>query len=240
LGYTNKYSARKGRPDFPLELITGETILKILTVEDQGLDQMGLERTLQTMDHGYLVTMTTSLEGALELIDRVKFDFVFSDLHIYRNEKYSTPVTEPLGFEVLSACKQRAIRCAMISAYASAESIDEAKRRGACSFFPKSLSVPLMASIMSLVLKNETFTYCPMVAGPEPKERLLISSLTPVQLKVLELLSDGKTYKQISKLANISENSVKSILGKWYAMSASKNRAEGETEFKRLSANARQ
>jgi len=211
-------------------------MMKILAVEDQPLSQVGLERTLKTIDHGHMITMASSLDEGLALIACVKFDFVFCDLHTYRNAQSKT--IEPLGFEIVSACKKRGIRCAVISGDVTTESIAEATRRGACSFFDKTNSVALMASIMSLVLKNDTFTHCPMVAGPEPKERLLISSLTPIQLKVLELLSDGKSYKQIAKLAHISESTVKSHLRKWYAATATKNRDEGAMEFKRLRANA--
>jgi DNA-binding NarL/FixJ family response regulator len=85
---------------------------------------------------------------------------------------------------------------------------------GAAGFIPKSLSVEMMSEAIQTILDGDTWTPPDITLETEDDEDVAalisrLSSLTPQQIKVLMMLSEGLLNKQIAFELNVSEATVK-------------------------------
>ena len=104
---------------------------------------------------------------------------------------------------------------AMISANADPRVIRQAIDFGAAGFIPKSASVEEIRGAVRALLAGDRWTPSQaMSAGEATNEDAILAmrlaALTPQQLRVLAMLSEGKLNKQIAYDLDISEATVKS------------------------------
>lgn len=106
-----------------------------------------------------------------------------------------------------------AIPVAIVSASDDAANVRRALSFGAAGFIPKSLDSEKIAQAIAAILAGETWIE-PDLAGPgEDDETTAIArklaTLTPQQVRVLMMLSEGLLNKQIAYELNVSEATVK-------------------------------
>lgn len=85
---------------------------------------------------------------------------------------------------------------------------------GAAGFMPKTLEVPHMGQVLKIVLEGGTWTPGDIdMSGPVDREAgelvKRLASLTPQQVRVLMMLSEGLLNKQIAYELTVSEATVK-------------------------------
>lgn len=183
-------------------------MLKVLIIEDHALVREGLLLALRGLEPG---TQTLGApdadQGLLLLESNEDIDLVMLDLML--------PGTS--GMAVLGAIRKRypTIPVVILSALDDAETAARAMRHGASGFVPKSSSTDALLGALRQVLDGEV--YLPtamreaMERGDGQRNKPLAQRyhLTAAQMRVLELLTQGKTNRQIAEMLSVTEGTVK-------------------------------
>ncbi|MBI5786139.1 MAG: response regulator transcription factor [Rhodocyclales bacterium] len=182
-------------------------MLKLLVIEDHALVREGLLQALKSLDTEVVTLGAADAEAGLEVLAANEdVDLVLLDLML--------PGTS--GMALLGVLRKRfpAMPVVVISALDDADTVARAMRQGASGFVPKSSSTATMVQALRDVLAGEVWLP-PRLRDPSARgsgrgrdvaERY---GLTPAQMRVLELLIQGKTNRQIAELLEVTEGTVK-------------------------------
>ncbi len=201
--------------------------MKILLIDDHVLLLEGLALVLQRAFPTADIRILGSSEQALErLAEDPQADLAIVDL--------AMPGISGVTF--IKALEERRlfIPTVVISASEKITDVSEVMQAGARGFIPKTHDVNGMLDGIRRVLEGEV--YLP----PETRRRLerleqsrAVDATTgrslPIskrQLEVLRLVKDGLSNKQIARVLNISESTIKSHMGALLDVTGAKNRTE--------------
>jgi DNA-binding NarL/FixJ family response regulator len=182
-------------------------MLKLLVIEDHALVREGLLQALKSLGSDVQTQGAADAEAGLEaLAASDDVDLVLLDLML--------PNTS--GMALLGVLRKRfpAIPVVVISALDDPDTVSRAMRQGASGFVPKSSSTATMIDALREVLAGEVYLP-PMHRDPgargtgRGKDVADRYGLTPAQMRVLELLIQGKTNRQIADLLSVTEGTVK-------------------------------
>lgn len=183
-------------------------MLKVLIIEDHALVREGLLLALRGLEPGTQTLGAQDADQGLQLLEaNDDIDLVMLDLML--------PGTS--GMAVLGAIRKRypTIPVVILSALDDAETAARAMRHGASGFVPKSSSTDALLGALRQVLDGEV--YLPsamreaMERGDGQRNKPLAERyhLTAAQMRVLELLTQGKTNRQIAEMLGVTEGTVK-------------------------------
>lgn len=186
--------------------------LKILIADDHELFRDGLRLVLGELGPDLQVIEASSYDQTLEIANREDgLDLVLLDLVMP-----GMPWNEGLG-----AVKRRLPKVPVVILSASEERrlVLEAVRLGAAGFIPKTSSSKVMLSALRLVMSGGVYLPPALIdesavvgRNAEPVHADLsldAAPLTPRQREVLALLGQGKSNKEIARILNLSEGTVK-------------------------------
>lgn len=179
--------------------------VKILIADDHPLFRAAMCHALSTMSNTVLVEASTFPETLSCLEDDDAIELVFLDLTMPGNE----------GLNGLSSIQAQFpdVLVVIVTAQESPSLVQKALALGASGFIPKSASIESIVEAVEQVLDGETW-----VPSNLQSERYVdeadefhnkLRQLTPHQLKVLRMVSDGLLNKQIAYELAISESTVK-------------------------------
>lgn len=182
-------------------------MLKILVVEDHALVREGLLQALRGLGDEVETFSAGSAEEALEQLGQAAdLDLVLLDLML--------PGTSGMG--LVGALRKRfpEIPVLILSALDDPETVSRAMRQGAAGFVPKSSPTETLLGAVRQVLAGDTWL------PPQLEEAVMQKAshgrniaarfrLTPAQMRVLELLVQGKTNRDIAEVLNVTEGTVK-------------------------------
>lgn len=184
--------------------------MKILIADDHELFRDGLRLVLSDLGPDLTVIEASSYDQTLEITNQEEdLDLVLLDLVMP-----GMPWSEGLG-----AVKRRLpkVPVVILSASEDRRLVLEAVRLGAAGFIPKTSSSKVMLSALRLVMSggvylppaliDETAVSSRDMSGPDLS--LDATPLTPRQREVLALLGQGKSNKEIARILNLSEGTVK-------------------------------
>lgn len=183
-------------------------MLKVLIIEDHALVREGLLLALRGLEAGTETVGAEDADQGLRLLDeQADIDLVLLDLML--------PGTS--GMALLGAIRKRypTIPVVILSALDDAETATRAMRQGASGFVPKSSSTEALLGALRQVLDGEVYLPPTMrdamerghgMRGKSLAERY---GLTGAQMRVLELLTEGKTNRQIAEVLSVTEGTVK-------------------------------
>lgn len=183
-------------------------MLKVLIIEDHALVREGLLLALRGLEPGTETLGAEDADTTLKLLDsQDDIDLILLDLML--------PGTS--GMALLGAIRKRypAIPVVILSALDDAETATRAMRQGASGFVPKSNSTDVLLGALRRVLDGEVFLPPSMReamergGGSRTKTLADRFGLTGAQMRVLELLTEGKTNRQIAELLSLTEGTVK-------------------------------
>lgn len=134
------------------------------------------------------------------------------------------------GFQGLGAVRRLFpdTLCILVSACDDREIIAEAMRQGAHGFVPRHLGATAMAKALQRVMAGDLFDPGHML-DHHPAHQLpmgLRAMLTPRELDIMRLLSQGLPNKVIANRLSVSEVTVKSHLGKVFRKLGVQNRLQ--------------
>ncbi len=203
--------------------VEGAVPVKILIADDHELFRDGLRLVLSELDPDLSILEASSYDDALKAVEgEGPFDLVLVDL-----------VMPGKGWqEGLAALKTLAPEtpAVILSANEDRKLVLEGVRLGAAGFIPKTSSSKVMISALKLVLSGGVYLPTALLDaddGPSMSARRLdaspmggdpgmggggggvVTPLTPRQKEVLALLGQGKSNKEIARVLNLSEGTVK-------------------------------
>lgn len=179
---------------------------KILVIEDHVLVREAMSQTLMRLEEGVHCVGVKSADEALAELERdpdrdlAVVDLMLPDIN---------------GFSLLGILAKRfpELPAIVVSALDDSASIQRAMNAGASGFVPKSCSSEELLEAVRIVLDGGIYTPKEAAGGASRRrsgapvqERF---GLTTAQTRVMELLAQGKTNREIADLLGLSEGTVK-------------------------------
>ena len=178
---------------------------RILIVEDHALVREAMAQTLQHLEPGVECVEASNADTALErLSETPDWDLAVIDLML----------PDMNGFSLLGVMAKRFpdIPAIVVSALDDQASVQRALKAGASGFVPKASSGADLLKAIRIVLDGDVFTPAGMKDQGEKRPSVGLNEkfgLTAAQMRVLDLLTQGKTNKEIADLLGLSEGTVK-------------------------------
>lgn len=179
--------------------------MKFLLLDDHPLFRHGLKGIAQKLDpHASVFECATYEEAQAVLNDDL--DLVMLDLRLPGGTD---------GLQVLAAMRSRfpTLPVVVVSASEDKNEIMAALRLGALGFVSKASSADVLENALRLVLAGDIYLPSNIMlnAGADWKKADAPSSLalTERQTQVMRLMAQGESNKQIARILNLAENTVK-------------------------------
>ncbi len=183
--------------------------MRILVIEDHALVREGLLLALRALASkevpAEILGAQDTDEAERALAKNDNFDLVLLDLML--------PGTGGIAYLGVIRKRHPHIPVVILSALDDGETVSKAVRQGAAGFVSKSSPTDVLLGALRDVLAGETWIP-PEYRDQSHKRRRPKSvadrfGLTKSQMRVLELLAEGKTNREIGELLEVTEGTVK-------------------------------
>lgn len=177
----------------------------ILIADDHAVVRQGLRSTLEREKDFVVLDEAENGQSALRLIEKLQPQIAILDVDM----------PEMNGFDVLCAARQKNFPTEIIflTVHREGDLLEEAVRLGAKGFVLKDSAIADISASVRAVVKGEFFTSPAMTSylvsrSLRPKTDANLDRLTPTERKVLKLLADYKTNKEIASEMFVSPRTV--------------------------------
>jgi DNA-binding NarL/FixJ family response regulator len=198
-------SCRDGRPGTPWGAGLETTRYRFLIADDHPLFRGALRQALEGMFEGVTIVEAGSVDEMVQALSADEdVDLVLLDLNM--------PGVRGFSGLLLLRAQFPAVPTMVVSATEEPQAIRRCIELGASGFIPKSLGIEAIRGAIAKVLEGGVWTPPDIeVAGRDEASELTsrLSSLTPQQVRVLMMLSEGLLNKQIAYELSVSEATVK-------------------------------
>lgn len=203
-------------------------LLRLLVIDDHAMVREGLQQILRKLGPNVVQYEAQDAESALLLLETEDdFDLVLLDLML--------PGTS--GLSLLGILRKRypAIPVVVLSALDDLDTVNRAMRLGAAGYVPKSGDGESLLDALRRVLSGEIYLPSHLLdklsvtlsgglgRGRTPADRY---GLTEGQRRVLELLREGKSNRDIGDMLGLTEGTVKVHVSKIFRKLGVVSRAE--------------
>ena len=184
-------------------------MLKLLVVEDHALVREGLLATLKNLDAEAETFGVADANAAIGILETVDIDMMILDLML--------PGTKGLTFLPIVRRRFPTVPVVILSALDDAETVARVMKAGAAGFVSKSGSSAELLETLKAVLSGEIYLPAKFralinrseTAQGEGKTLAQRFGLTAAQSRVLELLAEGSSNRQIGDVLGLTEGTVK-------------------------------
>ncbi len=179
-----------------------------LIVDDHPLFREAIQIAVRAVAPNADIHEATELAAAIDMIAerRLGYDLALVDLTL----------PDTTGFDGIALLRRKfpSLPVLVVSAHDDAAIVRDALALGAAGFVSKSAPKNEIAKAISTVLSGGTWPTAPARAAPARAQggddvASRLSSLTPQQLRVLQMLRQGKLNKQIAHELDVGETTVK-------------------------------
>lgn len=173
--------------------------IRILIVDDHPVVRAGLTSMLGTQADIEVIGSDASGDSALETLAKTPADVMLLDLRM--------PGLG--GVKTIHALRRAGFptRIIVLTSFETDEDIYRAVQAGAQGYLLKDTSLKEMVEAINTVHSGKR--YIPGDIAARLAERMMRSELTARELEILQMLAKGLTNKQIARILNISDNTVK-------------------------------
>lgn len=177
----------------------GNTVIRILIVDDHPVVRAGLASMLGTQAGLRVIGSAAGGEEALRMLQRETIDVVLLDLRMPGMN----------GIEMLRALGRApsSPRVIVLTSFETDEDIYRAVQAGAQGYLLK--DTPQEEMIEAITSVHGGKRYIPRHIAARLADRMMRSSLTTREVEILEMLAKGRTNKEIGSALNISDNTVR-------------------------------
>jgi DNA-binding NarL/FixJ family response regulator len=195
-------------------MTTPEPPIRVALVEDDAATRDGLRWLITTTEGFRCVGAFPSVKAALEGLEAEPADVLLLDIHL----------PGMLGSDAVPLLRQRypQTQVVMLTVYANEDKVFESLRNGACGYLlkktpPAELTEAVRdthrgGSPMSSEIARKVIDLMRRAPAPPPKE----SSLTPQEVRLLQLLAEGHSYQGAGARMNVSVNTVRNYIRSVY------------------------
>ena len=213
--------------------------MAVLVVDDHPLFREGLKQVLQDLAGATEVIAESDATQALKIASaRPDVDLILVDLGMPGMD----------GFTAIERFAQEApgVPVVVISAHEEAAEVRRALSLGAVGYVPKSMPANQLLDALRLVLGGGMYVPPLLLRAAQPRATAVpvhagdgddagsSQPLTPRQLAVLALLSEGKSNKVIARELDLAEKTVKAHVTSVFRALNVVNRTQAAVEARRL------
>ena len=196
--------------------------LRALVIDDHELIRDGMRRVLEDALEFSEVRQAATLDEGLELLADVSPDLILVDLNMPGSDGPESLVA------LVDAFPESSI--VVMSASEAKEDVLGSLAAGVDGYVPKSLAVPEMVAALQQVLSGGTFVPRGLTRGAsapaKPRQPLDgLDNLTARQREVVEQLLLGQSSKEIARVLDVAEGTVKIHLAAVYRVLGVNTRA---------------
>ncbi len=178
------------------------TVLKLLVVDDHALVREGLMQTLHQLEDQVTCAGAQDADDALRRLQSEDYDLVLLDLML--------PGINGMAFLGVLRKRFPSLPVVILSALDDPDTVARAMRQGASGFVPKYSSSEDLLDALRQVLSGVVFLPPQLQDAPGGTRSLSeLYGITAGQMRVLELLGQGKTNREIADLLGLTEGTVK-------------------------------
>ena len=182
-----------------------ETAYRFIIADDHPLFRGALRQTLETQFRDAVIEEAGTLETVTDSLERSgDVDLVLLDLTMPGMRGFS-------GLMYLRA-QYSGVPVVVVSANEDPQAIRRCMEFGASGFIPKSHGIEVIRNAISAVMEGNVWTPPDVDLGSDDGAADLVqrlATLTPQQVRVLMMLSEGLLNKQIAYELSVSEATVK-------------------------------
>lgn len=185
--------------------------LRLILVDDSEVVRMGLKTLLGGEPSLELVGEAGSVATAVELAVRVKPELVLLDIRL----------PDGTGFDACRRILEKLpeTRVLILTSVAEETMVDDAIRAGANGYLLKEVNgraliqaIHDVAAGKSILDPAITARVLSIIRSTAPGTRNALESLSPQERRVLALIAEGKTNKEVAAEMNLAEKTVKNYL----------------------------
>ncbi len=178
--------------------------LRILLADDHKIIREGIRHLIAKERDMEVVGEAENGRSAVELAKKLAPDIILMDI--------SMPVMNGIEATRAILAKNAKAKVICLSMYGDKRFLSEMFSGGACGYLMKDCKFEEIAAAIRAVTSGQVYL-APRIAGGMVKDYLLqasreetrlLSSLTPREREVLQLIAEGKTTKQIAVLCKVS------------------------------------
>lgn len=183
----------------------------VVIVDDSELVRAGLVALLGSAPGLELIGQASSVASAIQVVKATRPDVVLLDIRL----------PDGSGFEACrEICRHQSdTRVLILTSVADEEMVDNAIRAGAHGYLLKEVNgQALIQAIIDIAAGRSildpaiTARVLSLIRSSTPSTRQLIDSLSAQEAKVLALISEGLTNKEVAAQMNLAEKTVKNYL----------------------------
>ena len=181
--------------------------MNILIVEDHPLIRMGLEILILNAQPDAGISQSDNFPDGLVLLKKEKFDMLILDIDV--------PGSENIRMMEMVREIQPAILILIHSGYDEQVYALPYLQAGADGFLSKLTSQDEFDIAFNALISQGKYTsdkvqqiMLDSISSPDSKTKNPITSLSPQEMRVMQLLLEGKWTKEIAAILNIKENTV--------------------------------
>jgi DNA-binding NarL/FixJ family response regulator len=210
--------------------------IRIFLLDDHELVRRGIRDLLWSEDDLVVVGQAANAAEALELIPQTKPDVAVLDVRLGEGPD------EPNGIEVCREIRSEhpEVACVMLTSFADDEALFASIMAGASGYVLKQISGRELTTAIRRVAAGESLLDPAVTARvlerlrhPEPADDPL-SDLTGQERKILALISEGLTNRQIAEQMYLAEKTVKNYVSHLLAKLGMARRSEAAAYAARL------
>jgi two-component system response regulator DevR len=207
--------------------------VRVFLVDDHELVRRGLRDLLEATDDLEVCGEAANSEEALDRMGAVKPDVAIIDVRL----------PDGSGVEVCREIRSRhpGIECLMLTSFADEEALFSAIVAGAAGYVLKQIRGPELVDAIRRVAGGESLLD-PAVTRPvlerlrvEPAGDDGLTRLSQQERRILELISEGYTNRQIAETIHLAEKTVKNYVSNLLAKLGVSRRTEAAAYAYRLS-----
>ena len=194
-------------------MTTTENPISILLVEDHEVTRVGLRSLLRGFEHLSIVGEAETVVDAVALAGKLKPDVVLMDIRL----------RDGTGFDACRTMQKQGLesRVLFLTSFADDDVLFEAIACGADGYLLKEInsqslvnaieSVAAGKSILDPAVTRRVLARVKHVGAPGPADDR-ISKLSPQEFRIVSLVAEGKTNKEIAAVLGLSDKTVKNYL----------------------------
>ena len=210
-------------------------MLRLLVIDDHAMVREGLQQILRKLGPNVVQYEAQDAESALLLLETEKeFDLVLLDIML--------PGTNVLSLLGILRKRFPAVPVVVLSALDDVDTVNRAMRLGAAGYVTKSGSGETLLEALKRVLEGEIFL------PPHLQDKLSVTlssglgrgrslsnryGLTEGQMRVAEMIREGKSNRDIAEMLGLTEGTVKVHVSKILRKLGVTSRAEAIALFQR-------
>jgi len=184
--------------------------IRVFLLDDHELVREGIRSLLESDQDIEVVGEASTGAEALMRVPLAQPDVAILDVRLENGD----------GIEVCRELRSAlpALDCLMLTSFADDEAMYASVMAGAAGYVLKQIKardliedIKRVAAGESLMDPRAVARVIERIANP-PKQDSLLSSLSPQEHRILELIGQGKTNKQIARAMYLSENTVKNYI----------------------------